>query len=51
MIEMQTSDGAQAGGVNREEYIDKIASDLLEKIPAPYDLYNIRKAYETPSPT
>lgn len=33
MIEMQTSDGAQAGGVNREDYITSIATDLLEKIP------------------
>ena len=28
MIEMQTSDGGAAGGINREEYIEQVATDL-----------------------
>jgi dynein heavy chain len=51
MISMQTSDNSSGGGINREEYIDKVATELEEKIPEVFDLYNIRKAYDVPTPT
>jgi dynein heavy chain len=50
-LQMQTSDGAAAGSVNREEYIEKVAGDILNKLPEVFDIYNIRKQFDTPSPT
>jgi dynein heavy chain len=52
ILEMQTSDGAGAGGVNREEIITQIADDVQTKtLPEPFDEYNIRKSFDVPSPT
>lgn len=34
------------GGVSREEVIDSVASDILHKLPAVYDLAKVRKSYE-----
>lgn len=48
---MQTSDGAAAGAVNREEYIEKVAADILAKLPEVFDIYNIKKQFDTPTPT
>lgn len=49
---MQTSDGGGGGGgINREEYITKVASDIQEKLPNEFDIFNIKKKFETPSPT
>lgn len=48
---MQTSDGASEGGINREEYIAKIATEIQEKLPAPFDIFNIKKKFEVPAPT
>lgn len=50
-LEMQTSEGDSAGGTNREEYILKVQGDIAERIPEVYDLPNIKKNYEEPSPT
>jgi len=52
-LEMQTSDGGASGGVNREEYIEKVAAEISDKLPEVFDIYNIKKNkdYETPSPT
>ena len=48
---MQTSDGAAAGAINREEYIEKVAGDILNKLPEIFDIYNIKKQFDTPTPT
>lgn len=48
---MQTSDGAAAGAVNREDYISQVAGDILGKLPEIFDIYNIKKQFDTPSPT
>ena len=50
-LEMQTSDGGDGGGSNREDYIMKIQADIAEKVPEVYDLQQIKKNYEEPTPT
>jgi dynein heavy chain len=40
---MQTSDGGATGAVNKEEYTEKVAGDILNKLPEPFDIYNIKK--------
>jgi len=50
-IEMQVSDGAAAGGINREEFVENVANGIEEKIPEVYDIFNIKKQFDTPSPT
>lgn len=50
-LEMQTSDGGDGGGSNREDYILKIQADIAEKVPENYDLQQIKKNYEEPTPT
>ena len=49
-IEMQTSDVASGGGINREEYIEQVASDIQAKLPEIFDYYNIKKNIEIPTP-
>jgi dynein heavy chain len=50
-LEMQTSEGGAAGGVNREEYIAKVASEIQSKLPEEFDIFNIKKKFEVPTPT
>ena len=50
-IKMQTSDGGSEGGVNREDIIASVATDVQGKLPEEYDVYGIRKQFDTPSPT
>ena len=42
-LEMQTSDGATAGGGNREDHILKVQGDIEERLPEVFDIYQIRK--------
>jgi len=51
VLEMQTSDGGEAGGMNKEEYIVSVAKDIQEKLPIVFDTYNIKKKFEIPTPT
>lgn len=51
MLLMQTSDGGADGGFDRTEYISKVASDIQEKLPELFDIFNIKKKFEVPSPT
>jgi len=52
ILEMQTSDGAGAGGVDRDGMITSIADEILAKsIPELFDEYNIRKSFDVPTPT
>lgn len=48
---MQTSEGGEGGGINREEYITKVAEDIQVKLPAEFDIFNIKKKFDVPSPT
>lgn len=52
ILEMQTSEGAGAGGINREDIITGIAEDIQTKtLPELFDEYNIRKSFDVPTPT
>jgi len=48
---MQTSDGGSSGGVNKEDFIKKTALEINGKLPETFDIYNIKKKFENPSPT
>jgi len=48
---MQTSDSSASGGINREEYIENVASDIQSRLPEIFDYFNIKKQYEIPSPS
>jgi dynein heavy chain len=50
-LSMQTSDGGSGGSVNKEEYVEKVAGEISEKLPEEFDIYNVRKQFDTPSPT
>lgn len=50
-LEMQTSDGGSSGGVNKEDFIKKTALEINGKLPETFDIYNIKKKFENPSPT
>jgi dynein heavy chain len=49
-LTMQTSDGAAAGGLNRDEYITLVCEEIEGQLPEVFDTYNIRKKYEVPVP-
>ena len=52
VLSLQTSDGGDGGGINKEEIITQIANDIQEKtLPQQFDVYNIRKSFNIPSPT
>lgn len=48
---MQTNDVSVGSGINREEYIESVATDIKSKLPECFDLFNIAKAIEIPTPT
>ncbi|CAM6084343.1 unnamed protein product [Calypogeia fissa] len=50
LVKLQPRAAAGGGGVKREEIIDKVAVDLLTKLPAPFDLPIIRKEIGLPTP-
>jgi dynein heavy chain len=46
IIDMATSSGGGAGGIDREATILEIANNILDKtIPEVFDEYNIRKSF------
>jgi len=51
MLEMQTSDSAAEGGMDRDSYITGVAVEIESKLPELFDVYNIKKKFEVPSPT
>lgn len=51
LLEMQTSEGGEAGGINKEEYVGQVCQDLEAQLPELFDVYNIRKKFEVPVPT
>lgn len=50
LINLQPRTAGAIGGVKREDVIDKVAQDLLSKIPEPYDLPVIKKEIGIPTP-
>lgn len=50
-ISMQTSDDGGSGAFDKESYIEKVAGEISEKLPEEFDIYNVRKQFDTPSPT
>ncbi|XP_052562272.1 dynein axonemal heavy chain 10 isoform X4 [Culex pipiens pallens] len=38
--------GAETGGVSRDEFIDKVAVDILKKLPKPFEIWRVKKQYQ-----
>jgi len=38
LLSMQATDSASGGGVNKDDYVLKIANDIEEKIPIEFDV-------------
>lgn len=52
MIKMQSSDSAGTSALDRDTYIENVATDIQDKMPLINDMLNIRKAIgETPGAT
>ncbi len=51
LVDLQPQTGGDSGGVSREEFIGKIASDIQNKLPPLYDVENIRKQIGEITPT
>ena len=47
---MQTSDVSVGGGINKEDYIESVATDIQSKLPELFDYFNIKKNIEIPTP-
>lgn len=45
LIELQPQTGDVAGGISRDEYIDRVASDVLAKLPKEFELDKLRKKF------
>lgn len=43
LISMQSSEGGGDTGINKDEYVYKVASDIQEKIPVEFDVLKLRK--------
>ncbi|CAD7085089.1 unnamed protein product [Hermetia illucens] len=46
LLELQPQTGAAAGGISRDDYIDSIASDILEKLPPAFEVWRVKKAFQ-----
>jgi len=51
LLKMSTSDGGAEGGGDRDSYIREVASEIQGKLPEVFDVYNIKKKFDVPSPT
>ncbi|XP_055533348.1 dynein axonemal heavy chain 10 [Wyeomyia smithii] len=38
--------GAEAGGISRDEQIDKVAVDILKKLPKQFEIWRVKKQYQ-----
>ncbi|XP_021370512.1 dynein heavy chain 10, axonemal-like isoform X1 [Mizuhopecten yessoensis] len=45
LIELQPQTGDTSGGISREEFIDKIAQEVLGKLPQEFEMDKIKKKY------
>ncbi|XP_050088792.1 dynein axonemal heavy chain 10 [Anopheles aquasalis] len=46
LIELQPQTGADMGGISRDEFIDRASVDILKKLPKPFDIWRVKKAYQ-----
>uniref|UniRef100_A0A182IR22 AAA+ ATPase domain-containing protein n=1 Tax=Anopheles atroparvus TaxID=41427 RepID=A0A182IR22_ANOAO len=46
LIDLQPQTGANTGGIGRDEFIDRAAVDILKKLPKPFDIWRVKKAYQ-----
>lgn len=51
LVELQPQTAGDAGGISREEFISKIASDIQSKLPPLFDVDRIRKNIGEITPT
>lgn len=51
LLKMSTSDGGAEGGGDKDSYIREVASEIQNKLPEVFDVYNIKKKFDVPSPT
>lgn len=51
LVELQPQTAGDAGGISREEFIAKIASDIQTKLPVLFDVDRIRKNIGEITPT
>lgn len=51
LVELQPQTAGDAGGISREEFIAKIASDIQTKLPPLFDVDRIRKNIGDITPT
>ena len=51
LVELQPQTGVDSGGISREEFIGKIASDIQSKLPQQYDVPQIKKQISEMTPT
>ncbi|XP_049877279.1 dynein axonemal heavy chain 10 [Pectinophora gossypiella] len=52
LIELQPQTSEAAGGMSRDDFVDNVATDVLDKLPAEFEIWRVRKANEmniTPS--
>nr|XP_040226033.2 dynein axonemal heavy chain 10 isoform X2 [Anopheles coluzzii] len=46
LIDLQPQTGADTGGISRDEFIDRAAVDILKKLPKPFDIWRVKRAYQ-----
>ena len=51
LVELQPQTGGETGGVSREEFIGKIATDIQGKLPPLFDVDRVRKSITEITPT
>ena len=51
LVELQPQTGGDSGGVSREEFIGKIATDIQGKLPPLFDVGRVRKSIAEITPT
>lgn len=43
LLLLQSTGGSAVGGIDKDEYVEKVASDVLTKLPAVWDVVALRK--------
>ncbi|XP_037820573.1 dynein heavy chain 10, axonemal isoform X1 [Lucilia sericata] len=43
LIELQPQTGDTSGGITRDEFIDNVASDILDKLPTAFETWRVKK--------
>lgn len=51
LVELQPQTGGESGGISREEFIGKIATDIQGKLPPLFDVDRVRKNITDITPT